>query len=514
MSSTPDDTRAWAAVHPGSSTGPRAAPERGDAEPLRLRRRLSGEPLLGAIVAIGTLVRFTTLSTQSLWADEGFTAQIAGHSLSSAVSQVPHTESTPPLYYALAWIWAHVFGSSAFALRSLSALLGSLTVAAVFWAGRPFVGRRAALGAAALTAVSPIMVWYSQEARAYALMVLLCVLTLGFFVRVLAQERRAWLVGWAGCSAAALATHYFAVFPLAAEAGWLLVSVRGPRRVLAALVAPAVVGAALLPLMLYQSAHVPRPWTAAFTVKDQLAATGQSFLVGISWTPVIHRAAVAVLAIAAVAAVGALVRRGEDGERRSGLGLAALALATVGAPVVVSLAGTNYLAPRNVLYAWPILALLVAAGACRHRAGQVSRAGLLAGCAICLAIVVAVPLTPALARDDWHDLLAPLRAAGPPRGVIVLDGFDDGPVLRYYVPGLRAPVQPAAVREIDVVTAASGASEAARLLPMPGLVAAGVRIRGRIALTRFVSARAVTMPATPPPGSGEAYYVRPGRPPR
>ncbi|MEA2146483.1 MAG: mannosyltransferase, partial [Solirubrobacteraceae bacterium] len=256
MSTTPDDTRAWAVVQPGSSTSPRSARERGGAAPVRLRRMLSGGPLLGAIVAFGVLLRFSTLSTQSLWADEGFTAQIAGGSLGSAVAQVPHTESTPPLYYVLAWIWAHVFGSSAFALRSLSALFGSLTVAAVFWAGRPLVGRRVALGAAALTAVSPIMVWYSQEARAYALMVLLCVLALGFFLRALAQERRAWLLGWGACSAAALATHYFAVFPLAAEAAWLLVSLRARRRVLAALAAPALVGAALLPLLLYQNAHV------------------------------------------------------------------------------------------------------------------------------------------------------------------------------------------------------------------------------------------------------------------
>ena len=506
MSSTPDDTRAWAVVDPGSSTGPRAAPAPDAAEPARLRGIPGVDPVLAGIVVFGALLRFATLSTQSLWADEGFTAQIAGHSLSSAVSLVPHTESTPPLYYALAWVWAHVFGSSPFALRSLPALLGTLTVAAVFWAGVPLLGRRAALGAAALTAVSPIMVWYSQEARSYALLALLCVLALGFFVRALTQERRAWILGWAACSAAALATHYFAVFPLAAEAAWLLVRLRGRRQLLAALALPAVVGLALLPLVLYQKAHVPRPWTATVTVLDQVEATGQSFLVGITWTPVIHRAGVAVLTLAALGAVIALVRRGGDDERRAGLGLAALAIVTVGVPVVISLVATNYLAPRNVLYAWPILALLVAAGAVRRGAGRLSFAGLAAACAVCLAIVVAVPLTPALQRDDWRDLLAPLRVAGPPRGVVVFDGFDDSPVLRYYVPGLRAPARPTAVHEIDVVTVAAQAPQAARLLPVPGLAPTAVEVRGKIALTRFQSGRAVTLPAAPPPGSGEAYY--------
>jgi hypothetical protein len=45
-------------------------------------------------------------------------------------------------------------------------------------------------------------------------------------------------------------------------------------------------------------------------------------------------------------------------------------------------------------------------------------------------------------------------------------------------------------------------------LPVPGLVMAGVRVRGKIGLTRFVSGHPVTMPAAPPPGSGEAYFVR------
>ena len=288
--------------------------------------------LLAATVVLGAALRFATLGTQSLWADEGFTAKIAGHSLASAASQVPHTESTPPVYYALAWIWAHLFGSSAFALRSLSALFGTATVWAVYWAAIALCTRRVALLAALITAVSPIMVWYSQEARAYALMLLLTVFALGFFLRSLAEPRPRWLIGWAACSAAALATHYFAAFPLAVEAAWLLVSLRGRRDLLAALAIPAIVGAALLPLLLYQKAHVPRPWTSAFTVADQLKAVAQSFLVGITWTPLTHRLGVVVLGLLAAIALVALARGGRPEERRAGLLLAGLAIVSVGLP--------------------------------------------------------------------------------------------------------------------------------------------------------------------------------------
>lgn len=474
----------------------------------RLRQRsttlsaLTPGRLLAATVVLGAALRFATLGTQSLWADEGFTAKIASHSLASAASQVPHTESTPPLYYAMAWIWAHLFGSSAYALRSLSALFGTATVWAVYWAATALSTRRVALLAALITAVSPIMVWYSQEARAYALMLLLTVLALGFFVRALAEPRPRWLIGWALCSAAALATHYFAVFPLAVEATWLLVSLRGRRDLLAALAIPVIVGAALIPLVHYQEAHVPRPWTSVFTVTDQLKATAQSFLVGITWTPLTHRVGVAVLALLAAAAVVALARGGRPDERRAGLLLAGLAVVSVGIPVVISSIGTNYLAPRNVLYAWPMLALLVALGAGRRSAGRLTAAALVAGCAVCTAIVVAVPLTPALQRPDWRDLLAPLRSAAPSRGLVVVDGFDNSPVIEYYLPAVRTPASGTRVREVDVV---STREQLPATAPLPGLTPAGVEVRGDLAVSRFVAPAPVAFPTTAP--VGEAVFV-------
>jgi 4-amino-4-deoxy-L-arabinose transferase-like glycosyltransferase len=471
---------------------------------------LTADRVLLAIVLAAAVLRFATLGTQSLWADEGFTAKIASHALGSAASQVPKTESTPPLYYALAWIWAHLFGSSAYALRSLSALFGCLTVVAIYWVGLAVGSRRVALAAAALTAVSPIMVWYSQEARAYALFVLLTTLALGFFLRALRQSRRAWIVGWAACSAAALATHYFAIFPLAVEAAWLLLRLRHRRELLVVLALPAVVGAALLPLVIYQHAHVPRPWTSSFTVADQARAIAQSFLVGITWTSIIHRAGVALLAVLAAAALVALMRSADPGQRRAGGQLALLFVLTVGLPVIVSLLGTNYLAPRNVLYGWPVLALLVALGACRRAAGRISAAALLAGLAISLAIVIAVDATPRLQRDDWRDLLAPLRSSGSAgRSVVLLDGFQNTPVAEYYLAGLRRPRAPTPVHEVDVVTTAQQAPAAAAALPVGGLTPAGTDVRGDIAVSRFVAPAAVAMPPAPPAGSPEAFLVAP-----
>ena len=183
-------------------------------------------------------MRFSTLDVQSFWHDEAVTAhRILQHSLFATLGKIPGSEDTPPLYYLLAWLWTRVFGISEVGLRSLSALIGTATVPVAFLAMRTLTPRRApALATAALAAVSPVLVWYSQEARAYILLVLLGTLSFLFFLRALRGRSRRDLIWWAVSSALALCTHYFAVFLLLPEALWLLRSrVGAPRERWAAL---------------------------------------------------------------------------------------------------------------------------------------------------------------------------------------------------------------------------------------------------------------------------------------
>jgi len=63
-------------------------------------------------------------------------------------AKVARLESTPPLYSCVAWVWARMFGTSEVGLRSLSALLGTITIPVGWWTARKFVSRPAALVAA------------------------------------------------------------------------------------------------------------------------------------------------------------------------------------------------------------------------------------------------------------------------------------------------------------------------------------------------------------------------------
>src|SRR3954447_1785926 len=195
--------------------------------------------LLALIVAAGAAIRFIGLGSQSWSPDEGVTVALLKLGFGDLFTALRHSESTPPLYYYLAWLWAKVFGLNEAGLRSLSALAGTLTVPVAYVAGASLVTRRAGLVVAALAAFNPLLVWYSQESRSYALLVLLVTASFAFF----AQDRVGW---WAAASVAALATHYFAAFVVLPEAVWLAWELR--RRALWPLAAVAAAGAALLPL--------------------------------------------------------------------------------------------------------------------------------------------------------------------------------------------------------------------------------------------------------------------------
>ena len=127
--------------------------------------------IVAGLTVLAAVLRFATLGVQSYHHDEIVTAsRILRDGFGHAMNAVGFSESAPPLYYALAWAWTQVTGTGEFGLRSISALAGVATVPVVYLAALELRGRRAGLMAAALVAVNPMLLWYSQEARAYSLL--------------------------------------------------------------------------------------------------------------------------------------------------------------------------------------------------------------------------------------------------------------------------------------------------------------------------------------------------------
>ncbi len=196
-----------------------------------------------ALTALAAALRLPTLGSQSLWLDEVLTGELARGSLGELFHRVAEQEANPPLFYVVEWLWTRVAGTSEIALRLPSALFGIALVPVAYGIGRRLASERAGVALAALVAVHPLLVYYSQEARGYAAVALAC--AVGFLFFLDAVEGRRGALGWAIASAVALGCHYFAIFPIAIEAAILLA--RRGRAALPALAGVGVVGAGPAP---------------------------------------------------------------------------------------------------------------------------------------------------------------------------------------------------------------------------------------------------------------------------
>jgi len=134
-----------------------------------------------AIVALAAALRFFIIDRDALWLDEGYSWWDARQSFASLWSLVPLCDPHPPLYFALLHAWMALFGDGTIAMRALSALLGIATVAVVYLAGRELDAARGKSGdragpfgiaafAALLFALTPFQIYFSIEARPYALL--------------------------------------------------------------------------------------------------------------------------------------------------------------------------------------------------------------------------------------------------------------------------------------------------------------------------------------------------------
>jgi mannosyltransferase len=117
---------------------------------------------------LGFFVRLLYIN-QSLWMDEaisGFAAK--NFSYLGIINDFIRSDTHPPLYYLLLKFWTSIFGYSEISLRMPSVLFGTFTIFLVYRIGEIW-GKQVARYAAILTAFSPLLVYYSQEARMYAL---------------------------------------------------------------------------------------------------------------------------------------------------------------------------------------------------------------------------------------------------------------------------------------------------------------------------------------------------------
>jgi mannosyltransferase len=406
---------------------------------------------LVAITALAAILRFVGLAHQGFWFDEGNTALLVHFAPGKMLGLIPQSESTPPLYYCVAWVWARIFGYGEAGLRSLSALAGVASVPIAFGVARKLISARAGLIAAALVACNPFLVWYSQEARSYSLLVLLTSLSLLALVHARAQPSRRALVCWVLASAAALATHYYAALAIVPQAAWLLFEHRRRRAVHVAVGVVALCGLALIPLALSQNSTGNAGWIGKIALGPRLGQIIPHFVIG-TGAPA-YDLLEPLAAAMVLGSLALLVWRGETLERTGAMLCGGLALSGLMLMLVLVAGGIDDLITRNLIALWVPALIVVASGFAVRRAGP---AGLIAAAVMCatgVAAAIGVAAEQRLQRPDWRGIAAVLGA--PPAGgrAILVQHYRDLLPLSLYVPHLRFWRHPSAerVREFDVI---------------------------------------------------------------
>ncbi len=333
--------------------------------------------LLVPLVAVAAFViRAVRLGEYDFWYDECFSGLTTFDRIPDMLRAV-HSEVTPPLYYVLLRAWATAFGHGEASLRLLSVCAGGLTAGLVVIVGCR-VSRAVGAAAGLFVALSPLHVYYSREARMYAVLVLLLSGAIAFLLQALhteGRERRMAWIGYSICGTLAIWTHYFAVFALVA-APFAAVG-RGRRAIASACTATLVAGALAVPLApmalaqsrlpatewIAEAYHAIPPWQAIFRTLEIFApgalypAYAQFHFAPPPWRPLAFLLLGATLLPGTWAAL-----RGQDGERyvaRVGLAFLIVPLASMWA---ISLIRPVYLLGRYDLIAFPGYAILVGTG--------------------------------------------------------------------------------------------------------------------------------------------------------
>ncbi|MFN2250417.1 MAG: glycosyltransferase family 39 protein [Anaerolineae bacterium] len=367
---------------------------------------------LALTLALG--LRLHGVADQSLWYDEGTSAGLATRDAATIVRNASN-DIHPPLYYLALAAWARVAGRSEAGLRGLSVMAGVVLVALVLGLGKRLWSRSEALAAGLLAAVSPFLVWYSQEARMYALAAALAT-ALAWVASELTDPRKlsggpgwpmeqtgkssaihdraaepppALWAAYVALAAAALYTHYFVgasavaaanLIALAGIVGRWRASGNAPRELSRRwVVAQAVVAALFVPWVV-AAWHTIRDWPTLGPAMGTVALAREAlatFSMGIHRVPapgalVLVSGALALAGLAAAA----------DEKRRWGVLVAS-------AMVVGPLAAMWFLSqtrpawdPKFLIAAAPGFDLLMAAGAvgvgrlvtAQGRSGEVMRA--------------------------------------------------------------------------------------------------------------------------------------------
>jgi mannosyltransferase len=186
-------------------------------------------------VAIGAVLRFAFLGAREMSPDEGASwgAASAPTIRDVIARQAIFNPGKLPIHDLMLHAWMAIFGQGLAAQRSLSAILGTLSIAIVYFVARELFAdcapesegidpRLLSSISALFFAVNIVMIKYAREARMYPVMLVAILLQVGFFLRALRLGGLANFAALAIFTAVGVGANFSALLVPATEALWLL----------------------------------------------------------------------------------------------------------------------------------------------------------------------------------------------------------------------------------------------------------------------------------------------------
>jgi mannosyltransferase len=167
------------------------------------------------ILSLAFALRLFHLAEKEMWYDEAFAVLYAekepGSIIYGTVTPVEGAAADihPLLYYFFLHGWMGL-GQSPFVVRFPSVFFGLLSLCLVFRIARGLFDGQVGLVAAALAAMSPFHIWYSQEARMYSLLCLLSLLSIYLFIKACKGGKWLHWIGFGLCTGVSLYAHNLA----------------------------------------------------------------------------------------------------------------------------------------------------------------------------------------------------------------------------------------------------------------------------------------------------------------
>ena len=427
---------------------------------------------------IAFALRIYKLDGQSLWYDEGVTADVAQRGIAE-LTRWTANDIQPPLYYYLMAGWGRLAGWGEWSLRFPSVFFGVLTVPLLALLALRLTRRtRAGVLATFFTTLHPLLLYYSQEARMYALLTALGILT-GYCVLKLAQDGkdRRFLLAYVLSATAAAYTHYFAFFLLLALGIAFLLD-RKPHAARRNFLL-----ANLLVLMLYipwftalftRLAVDASYWQGRLNVWNALRSVVISFTSGATVRETQATWLLIPFALVTLMALLVLWRAADHSPGEPATGNWQLATLHYALPwLIVPVAAVLLLAsfapkfnPRYVMIALPGLILIWAAGLARlleigdWRLGMISRNRLISTLQSPISFIAIIFILSTslyadrnwffdrtFTKDDWRSAAKFLRQRLQPDETVLLISGHAWPVWHYYAPDIPVVRLPA----IDVL---------------------------------------------------------------